>query len=109
LVDLAGKAGNATVIIGSLFFSIGSLLFFFVFLKSRYIPRILSAFGVFASVVVTIMCFGNLIFPEYSGRLLYGWAPMAVAEVTTGFWLMFGVKIPAARDVQSAEPVAMGA
>jgi hypothetical protein len=109
LLDLAGKAGSATVIIGSLFFSIGSLLFFCVFLKSRYIPTILSAFGVFASVVVTIMCFGNLIFPEYSGRLLYGWAPMAVAEVTTGFWLMFGVKIPATRDRQPAEPMAIGA
>ncbi|PYQ56894.1 MAG: DUF4386 domain-containing protein, partial [Acidobacteria bacterium] len=76
-----------------IFFSIGSLLFFYLFFKSTYIPRILSAFGVFASVVVTIMCFGSLIFPERESTLQYGWAPMAVAEVTTGLWLMlFAVK-----------------
>ncbi len=107
LVDLAGKAGNAAVIMGSLSFSIGSLLFYYLFFKSRYIPRSLSAFGVFASVVVTIMCFGNLIFPEYSGTLLYGWAPMALAEVTTGFWLMFAVKIPTSAR-QSPRPAAIG-
>jgi hypothetical protein len=44
--------------------------------------------GVFASVVVRFMCFGSLIFPEHAGTLQYGWAPMAISEVTTGIWLM---------------------
>jgi hypothetical protein len=95
LVDLTRHAGFAVYNIGAMCFSIGSILFFYLFFKSRYIPRILSAFGVFASVVVTVICFANLIFPEHAGTLQYGWAPMAVAEVTTGFWLMFAVKIPA--------------
>jgi len=34
------------------------------------------------------MCFGTLVFPGSAGVLQYGWAPMAVAEVTTGIWLM---------------------
>jgi len=35
--------------------------------------------------------------------LQYGWAPMAIAEVTTGFWLMlFAGKTHAPRDLQSA-------
>ena len=93
LVELTRHAGVAAYNIGAIFFSIGSLLFFYLFFKSTYIPRILSAFGVFASVVVTIMCFGSLIFPERESTLQYGWAPMAVAEVTTGLWLMlFAVK-----------------
>ena len=105
LVDLTRQAGFASYNISAIFFSIGSILFCYLFFKSRYIPRILSAFGVFASVVVTIMCFGSLIFPEHAGALQYGWAPMAIAEVTTGFWLMlFAVNTQARSDQQSAMP-----
>ena len=95
LVDLTRNAGFAAYNIGAIFFSIGSILFFYLFFRSRYIPRILSAFGVFASVIVTIMCFGSLIFPEYAATLQYGWAPMAIAEVTLGFWLLIkGIRPP---------------
>lgn len=106
LVGLTGHAGFVATNISAIFFSIGSLLFSYLFFKSRYIPRILSALGVFASVVMTIVCFGSLIFPEHAATLQYGWAPMAVAEVTTGFWLMlFAVKTQARSDRQSAKPV----
>jgi len=108
LVDLTRNAGFAAYNISAIFFSVGSILFCYLFFKSRYIPKILSALGVFASVVVTIMCFGSLIFPEHAATLQYGWAPMAIAEVTTGFWLMlFAVKTPAVRDQQSARPAAI--
>jgi hypothetical protein len=105
LVDLTRNAGFAAYNISAIFFSVGSILFGYLFFKSSYIPRILSAFGVFASVVVTIMCFGSLIFPEHAATLQYGWAPMAIAEVTTGFWLMlFAVRTQAPSDQQSARP-----
>ncbi|HYU47653.1 MAG TPA: DUF4386 domain-containing protein [Terriglobales bacterium] len=105
LVDLTRDAGFAAYNISAIFFSIGSILFFYLFFKSRYIPRILSAFGVFGSVVVTVMCFASLIFPEHAATLQYGWAPMAIAEVTTGFWLMwFAVKTQSRGDQQSARP-----
>jgi hypothetical protein len=94
-LDLTRDAGFAVYNISAISFSIGSTLFYYLFFRSRYIPRTLSALGVFASVIVTLMCFGSLIFPEHSATLQYGWAPMAIAEVTTGFWLMFAVKIPA--------------
>jgi Domain of unknown function (DUF4386) len=98
LVGLTRQAGFATYNISATCFSIGSLIFFYLFYKSGYIPRILSAFGVFASVVVTVICLGSLIFPEYSGKLQYGWAPMAVAEVVLGLWLLIkGVKTPVVR------------
>lgn len=96
LMGVMRQAGTAAYNIAAMCFSIGSLLFFYLFLRSRYIPRVLSAFGVFASVVVTITCFGSLIFPEHSATLQYGWAPMAIAEVITGFWLMlFAIKTQA--------------
>lgn len=90
LIRMTQYAGSAEYNIGALFFSIGSILFYRAFLKSRYLPRGLSMFGIFASVVVTLMCFANMIFPEYGTTLQYGWAPMAIAEVVTGFWLIFG-------------------
>jgi len=100
LVDLTRYAGLAVYNISALCFSIGSILFYCLFFKSRYIPRTLSAFGVFASVIVTILCFGSLIFPEHAATLQYGWAPMAVAEVATGIWLIiFAVKNPSAPAV----------
>jgi Domain of unknown function (DUF4386) len=109
LVDMTHFAGNATYNMAALCFSIGSLLFFYLFLKSRYIPAMLSAFGMFASVVVTVICFGNLIFPEYARKLQYGWAPMAVAEVATGVWLMLSALKTEARTGQpSAQPATMG-
>jgi hypothetical protein len=53
------------------------------------------------------MCFGSLIFPEYAATLQYGWAPMAIAEVTTGFWLMlFAVKTQPRSDQKPARPAA---
>lgn len=94
LLDVTRQVGTGTYNIGALCFSIGSLLFFYLFYRSRYIPRALSAFGIFASVVVAIICFGSLLFPEHSAELQYGWAPMAIAEVATGVWLMFAVRIP---------------
>jgi hypothetical protein len=61
--------------------------------------------GVFASVVVRFMCFGSLIFPEHAGTLQYGWAPMAISEVTTGIWLMlFAVKTQARGQQQWCRP-----
>ena len=91
LVGLTRNASAAVFNIASLSFSIGSALFYYVFFKSRYIPRVLSAFGLFASVLVAILCFVSLMFPEETSKFQYiEWAPMALAEVVTGFWLMFG-------------------
>jgi len=104
LVGLTDDAASVAFNIQAIFFSIGSMLFFYLFFKSRYIPRILSAFGVFASVIVTIICFGSLIFPEYAATLQYGWVPLAIAELITGFWLMiFAVKTQAGSEQESAQ------
>jgi hypothetical protein len=100
LVGLTHHGASVAYDISGIFFSVGSTLFFYLFFKSRYIPRILSAFGVFASLIVTIICFGGLIFPEHAATLQYGWVPIAVAEITTGFWLMlFAVKAQAGSRV----------
>lgn len=95
-VGFMNKVGNASYNIGATLFACGSLLFFYVFLKSRYIPRALSIIGLIASVLVPIVTLGSLLFPEYRAPLQYGWIPMAVAEITTGVWLMI-FAVPATR------------
>jgi len=101
LVSLTSHAGFVAYNVSAIFFSIGSIVFCFLFFKSQYIPRILSGLGVFSSAVVTVMCFGSLIFPDHAAILQYGWAPMAIFEVTTGIWLMlFAVKTQARSDQQ---------
>ena len=106
LVSLIGHAGSAASNVSAMFFGAGSTLFYFLFFKSNYMPRILSVLGIFASVVVLLMLFGVTIFPEYAAELLYGWAPMAIAEVATGIWLMvFAVRSGTGRAAAvSAQP-----
>ena len=104
LVDLMRSMSSFTENIGGILFGIGSGLFFYLFFKSRYIPRILSALGLFASVNWISLYFANLIFPEQHSTFQYICFPlMAVAEVTTGFYLMlFAVKTQGRGD-QSAQ------
>jgi hypothetical protein len=92
-ISLTRHAASVAYNISAIFFSVGSILFFYLFFKSRYIPRVLSAFGVFASIIVTIICFASLILPKHEPALQYGWAPIAIVEAITGFWLMFAVRI----------------
>lgn len=95
LVELTRHGASVAYDISAIFFSVGSTLFFYLFFKSRYIPRSLSTFGVFASVVVTIISFGSLIIPEHAMTFQYGWGPIAIAEIITGSWLiLFAVKAP---------------
>ena len=89
IFSFKGKAYTIGFNISSILFSIGSLIFFYLFYKSKYIPGIISVFGLFASVMVTIVGFAILISPSHSGLIQFGWIPMFIAEITLGFWLIF--------------------
>lgn len=79
--------------IAAVFFSLGSTIFFYLFLRSTYIPKALSAWGVLASVVFAVAWGGRLIVPEASGLSTYGSLPALVAEVSTAVWLLIkGIK-----------------
>lgn len=94
IVDLARSADFASFNITILFFSVGSTLFFWLFLQTRYIPRALSACGVFASVVTMLVSLADLIFPAYADVIQFGWIPIFIAEISTGIWLLVrGVRI----------------
>jgi hypothetical protein len=75
-------------IVGMIFLGLGSILFFYLFLKSKYIPKVISAWGVFASVLATIVAFACLYWPQYIKPLELGWAPIGIAEISVGLWLL---------------------
>jgi hypothetical protein len=94
MVALAKSADFVSFNVATLFFSFGSTLFFWLFARTRYIPRVLSVFGVFASVITLATSLGDLVFPAYASVIQYGWLPIFLAEITTGFWLLVrGVRI----------------
>jgi hypothetical protein len=73
---------------------VGSALFYYLFFNSRYIPRLLSALGIGASVIWAGLYLAKLVFPEQSAVFQYiCFPPMVLADVATGFYLLlFSVK-----------------
>jgi hypothetical protein len=93
LADLSSGVGTE---ISAIFFSVGSTIFFYVFLKSHYIPRILSAWGIFTSLIYLAFWFMSLVLPQYSAIVVpYASVPILTAELSTGLWLLIvGIKLP---------------
>jgi hypothetical protein len=75
--------------IAAIFFSFGSTVFFYAFLRSTLIPKALSLLGVFASIVFAAFYAARLLAPAESAAFLaYGLGPMLISELATGFWLL---------------------
>lgn len=70
-------------------FSIGSTIFFYLFVKSGDIPRILAWLGLFASVLAFSACGLHLLRSSLPAMTMYAWTPMLLAETSTGLWLLF--------------------
>jgi Domain of unknown function (DUF4386) len=85
----ASVASASGTNIAAIFFSIGSTIFFYLFWKSKYIPRFLSILGLLASVTVTFASTGALLWPNRAETLQAGWLPIALAELLAGLWLVF--------------------
>ncbi len=92
VVNLAAGSGFN---ISMTFLAVGSTIFFYLFYKSRYIPRPLAAWGVFSSVLMLIVSLAMLLFPEHTRTLQYGWGPMGITEIGTALWLLIaGIRVP---------------
>lgn len=89
------SAVDAATNIAFAFLALGSTIFFYLFFKSRYIPRLLSGFGMLASVLLGGLAFALVIVPDrLSGFEMAAMLPLGIAEVTTGLWLLLaGVSV----------------
>lgn len=80
--------------LGFLLLGIGSAVFSYLWYKSRLIPRLIAAWGVFASIVLAAATAAMIVLPGLSSVLgLAYMAPMGIYEVGLGLWLLFvGIK-----------------
>ena len=87
--------------IGFVFLGLGSAVFSYVWLQSRYIPRPLAWLGIFGSLMLTIFSLATMVFPrvwEVMGMAYM--MPMGLYEVGLGFWLLIkGTKSPSTQQV----------
>lgn len=93
--------------LGLLFFGFGSPVFCYLWFKSRYIPRALAAWGVFASLLIGAAAFAFIVFPALHRvvTIVYYAGPIFLFEVTMGFWLVFrGLRPSPVADSPSAAP-----
>jgi uncharacterized protein DUF4386 len=85
--------------VGLPFFGLAATVCSYLWLKSRYIPKTLAAFGVISSAWCVICAFVFLIFPKFAKPVNPYWfdSPMALFEMVVSFWLLF-------RGLKSVEP-----
>jgi hypothetical protein len=93
LAELAGlqlASGRDAYYIGLGFYGLGTLIFSCLWLKSRYVPRTLSAWGVLSSVFITVCAFAYLLNPGFGKIVSADWyeLPTGLFEMVTSFWLL---------------------
>ena len=89
LADLVSRTSAVGINISVIFFSVGSTIFFYLFLRSNYIPRFLALWGVLGSLFCMAAFVGNLLLPQSSDALLgIGALPIGIAEPVLGLWLL---------------------
>jgi Domain of unknown function (DUF4386) len=72
---------------------LGSSLFAYLLLKSRFIPRVLAGWGVFASLLLAAFALLIIVYPTAARMLYVPMAPMGIYEIGLGFWLLLrGIK-----------------
>ncbi len=91
-VDTAGSR------VGALLFGLGSTMFCYLWFKSRYIPRALAAWGIFSSLVPTVIPLTTIVFAGLADiplRRARTGIPIVIFEIIVGLWLLVKQARPA--------------
>ena len=94
LVGLALRAQAAGLSLGFVPLGLGSAVFAYLLLRSRFVPRPLAAWGIFASLLLAAYSFGVVLSPTTTDFFYMAMIPMFLYEVGLGLWLFVkGVEI----------------
>jgi hypothetical protein len=89
--------------IAFVFCGLGSAVFAYVWLKSRYIPRFIPIWGIFSSLLLAIGTMAIMVFPSLGAMGITYMMPMGVYEVGLGLWLMIrGIRQPASAAIKES-------
>jgi hypothetical protein len=88
LSTVTQRAAGAGVEIAWMFMGAGSVIFFVLFLRSRYLPGVLARAGIFTAALVVVMSAAMFVFPARINELKLVGLPAFVVEVATALWLL---------------------
>ena len=82
------RGAGAGVETAWMFLGAGNMLFFMLFLRSRYLPGALARLGIFGSALLVAASAAMFVFPQRINELKLLGVPMLLAEVVTALWLL---------------------
>jgi len=90
LAGLQLASGLDAYYIGLTCYAIASLVFAYLFFKSRYVPRVLAIWGILASLFEGVCGFGYLVDRKFGMIVSPNWyeMPMMLFEVGASIWLL---------------------
>jgi len=90
LAGLQLASGWDAYYIGLGLYGLGTIIFSCLWLKSRYIPRALAAWGILSSVFVAFCAFAYLTFPDFGKIVSVNWyeMPIGLFELVTSLWVL---------------------
>jgi hypothetical protein len=104
-MDIAGLFFNVRSTgstISMVFLGLNFTLFFYLLLKSRYVPGILAGFGIISYSLILIYSLSNILLPSntaVNSVSMIFYTPSILFEILIGLWLIFkGLKIPGVKS-----------
>jgi hypothetical protein len=99
LVMLAYNAQGLGMSVGFVLLGLGSAIFAYLLLKSRYVPKVLAGLGILSSLLLAFGTLAVVVFPGLGAMGMAYMMPMGLYEVGLGFWLLIkGLKSPTAQQ-----------
>lgn len=106
LARLSVSARGAGFFVAFVFLGLGSAVFAYLLFKSRYVPRVLAGWGVFASLVLALGSLAVILSRWFAtnASMIY-MLPMFFYEVPLGLWFLIrGVEVPPVEAVAGTTP-----
>lgn len=94
-VSLAIHAQGAGMQVGFVLLGLGSAIYAYLLLKSRYVPKALALLGIFGALLLALGTVAIFISPALGRVGMSYMMPMGLYEVGLGFWLLIkGIREP---------------
>lgn len=74
--------------VGFIFLGLGSAVFAYLLFRSRYIPRVLAGWGMFASLLLATYNLVIVVVPAVTTLMYVSLVPMGIYEIGIGLWLV---------------------
>ena len=88
LVMLAYHTQGLAMSVGFILLGLGSAVFAYLLLRSRYVPKALAVLGIFSSLLLAIGSLAIIVIPGLGVIGMSYMMPMGLYEVGLGFWLL---------------------